>query len=134
MLSPLCCLSMGLSTFGDLLLKLCNISGFRMQVTVLASAYKTSGCLYLRALFRKRRALSVHRKGWHSRCSAPISRSAPSAALRPHGSQSSLSVSRLNAEPAEHQTSLTPQGTTSSGTAAGISQRELSTSSPRDGG
>lgn len=109
-LSPLCCLSMGLSTFGDLLPKLCNISGFRMQVTMRASTYKTSGCFYLRALFRKRRALSVHR---NVTAESGLAFQLLSTHLLqvlhqlhsadPTGFERRLSVSRLNAEPAEHE-------------------------------
>lgn len=144
-LSPLCCLSTGLSTFGDLLLKLCNISGFRIQV--LASAYKASGCFYLRALFRKRRALSVHRnvtaEGGLAFQLLSIHLLQVPPQLHLMGFERRLCVSRLNAEPAEHEGAanqpdspghrgLAPQGTNSSGTAAGISKRELSTSSPLD--
>lgn len=110
MLSPLCCLSIGLSTFGDLLLKLCNSSGFRMQVTALASTYKTSGCFYLRALLRKRRAPSVHRniraeEGLASQLLSIHLLQVPHQLhpADPTGSERSLRVPRLSAEPAGHE-------------------------------
>lgn len=127
-LSPLCCLSTGLSTFGDLLLKLCNISGFRMQVTVLAPTYKTSGCFFLRALFRKRRALSVHGNVTAEEGLAfqllsihllQVAHQLHSA--DPMSSERSLRVSRTNLTP-RSTAGLAPQGTNSPRTAVGISK------------